>query len=118
MRRTCRGTALLESLIALFVVGVAGLSLMSLASACVERVRRATIADRESAVASALLEAVSLWSRDELEQRLGRRSQGPFVLDVQPTTSQLFTIVVSDSTEGQRLLATQLYRPGRSNRRG
>lgn len=106
-----RGTALLESLIALLVVGLAGTSLLALASACLDRTRRADEADRASAAASALLDAVSLWSRDELEQRLGQRAQNPFKLDVQERTPGLFDVVVLDSTGAHRLLTTRLHRP-------
>ncbi len=112
-----RGTALLESLIALLVVGLAGTSLLALASACLDRTRRADDADRVSAAASALLDAASLWSRDELEQRLGQRRQGPFMLDVQERTPRLFEVVISYSAGAHVLLTTRLHRPSYVTRR-
>ena len=106
-----RGTALLESLVALVVLAFAGVSLLSLAAACLERVRTADAADRRSRDASAFLEAVALWPRAELMQRLGRREQGPFQLDVQRPSPTLFVLRLTDSTGAREFASTMLFRP-------
>ena len=111
MKHQRRGTALLESLIALLVVAIAGVSLLSLASACLARVRAAHAADLASRDASAFLDAVALWPRNELMQRLGRREQGPFLLDIARPEPTVFDVRLADSTGARELLRTRLFRP-------
>ena len=110
-----RGTALLESLIALVVLAFAGVSLLSLASACLERARTADAVDRRSHDASAFLESVALWPRAELMQRLGRRAQGPFLLDIQRPNPTLFAVRLTDSTGAYEFARTSLFRPVGNN---
>ena len=105
------GVALLESLIAMSIVAIAGLALLSLATEAMKRTSDAQAADNESREASAFLDAVSLWTRTELEQRVGTRPQGRFALTVQRPGPSRFHLSLADSARSRELLTTMLYRP-------
>ena len=61
--------------------------------------------------ASALLEAVALWPRADLDRHLGDRPQGAWRMQVDRPTPTLYVIVLADSTNRRELLRTTLYRP-------
>lgn len=105
------GTILLECVIALAIVGIAGAALLSLASQSLRGAARAAVADNQSRDASAFLDVVWLWSRAELEQRLGDRRQGPYMLTIQRPDPAQFHVTLSDSARRRILLSTILYRP-------
>lgn len=107
------GAALLEALVAIAVIGVVGISAVWNAGELSNAVSAG--ADREERLrqASQLLTAVSLWSRDDLERRVGTRAQGWMRLHIDRVEPGLFLVSLSDSTTGQRLLQSALHRPGR-----
>jgi type II secretory pathway pseudopilin PulG len=105
------GVALLEALVALAILGSAGAALATLAVGASDAVHRAQRLDDDVDRASALLEAVALWPRADLDRHLGARPQGPWVLDVQHPTATLYTITIADSGDTRALLRTALYRP-------
>lgn len=105
------GVALLEVLVALAILGSVGAALGALAAGAGDTVRRAQRADEELRRASALLEAVSLWPREDLDRRLGARAQGRWMLRIQHPLSSLYTVSLADSADARELLRTALFRP-------
>lgn len=109
--RTRSGVVLLEVLVALTILGTAGAALAAMAVAANDAVRRAQQLDDDVRRASALLEAVALWPREDLDRHLGARPQGEWTLEVQRPMPTLYTLAIADSGGGRSLLRTALYRP-------
>lgn len=105
------GVALLEALVALVILTVAGLSATLAVRQGFESVRRAEAADAEMRSASAFLDAVALWTRADLDQRLGNRSEGAWRLQIDRPVPTLYLVALADSTGDRELLRTALYRP-------
>lgn len=103
----------MEVLIALAILGTVGASLAALAVGADDSVKRSVQADDEMRRASAFLDAVSLWSRADLDRHLGTRRQGPWSMEVQHPAASLYTVVITDSNGSYELLHTALYRPAR-----
>lgn len=67
--------------------------------------------------ASAFLDAVVLWPREDLDRHLGERPEGPWVLRVDRPAPTLYAVTLlagpddSTATAGTLLLATSLFRP-------
>lgn len=104
-----RGIALLEVLIGLVILATAGSALMALGRDALNTLQHVVEKDREFERASAFLDAVTLWNRTELDQRLGRRRQGPWLLTVQREAPSLYVVTLHASVT-RVLLRTSLYR--------
>ena len=106
------GFALLEALIALAILGTAGLSLVALVRSGLDGERRAQAQERELAAASRVLTAMTLLTRSDLDQRIGHHPVGEFVVDVERPERTLYRIALAnaDRTETE-LLVTVVYRP-------
>jgi type II secretory pathway component PulJ len=114
MYRTERGVVLLEVLVAVMILSVAGLGLVSLVRTGLEEERDSRDRERLLAVEERLLAGLTLLRREDLDRRLGRHPLGEFVVDVQRPERALYRIVIA----GQRApeveeLVTVLFRPGR-----
>jgi type II secretory pathway pseudopilin PulG len=109
--RARSGVILLEVLVALAVLGTAGAALAAMSVAANDAVSRAQRLDDDVRRASALLEAVALWPREDLDRHLGARPQGEWTLEVQRPAPTLYTLSIADSGDGRALLRTALYRP-------
>jgi type II secretory pathway pseudopilin PulG len=105
------GIALLEALVALLIVTVAGLAATAAVRQGAESVRRAEAADAELAEASAFFDAVALWPREDLDRHLGDRPEGGWRLHVDRPIPTLYLVTLVDSTNTRTLLRTALYRP-------
>lgn len=103
------GATLLEVIVALTILAAAGLAAMGSVRESVDAVERAAVVDREVRAASAFLEAVTLWSRTELDQRLGDRRQGPWWLRIDRASETVYAISLSDSLH-REILRTSLFR--------
>jgi type II secretory pathway pseudopilin PulG len=101
---------LLETLVALAILGVAGAALATLAVGATDAVQRAERLDDDVRRASAFLDVVALWPREDLDRRLGTRPQGEWLLDVQHVAPALYTVAIADSGDARPLLRTALYR--------
>jgi hypothetical protein len=93
--RADRGVALLEVLAAVAILGVAGLALVELVAGgtravAVAREREGELADEER-----LLAAWTLLKREELDQRIGERPVGPYVVRVQRAERGLYRIGIA-----------------------
>lgn len=111
MRLDRRGAVLLEAMVAITILAVAGTAAVTMVAESAAVVRRARDADAQARRADAFLHAVALWTRDDLDRRLGDRPQGPWRLEIQRPTPTLYEVVLTDSTGGDVLLRTALFRP-------
>lgn len=111
MARARAGIILIEALIALTILSVAGMAMLSLARATSKSVLRALASEGEINRASALLDAVTLWSREDLDRHLGTRHEGPWLMHVDRADRFIYDISLRDSTDHYELLRTMLYRP-------
>jgi len=109
-----RGTVLLEVIVALTLVAVAGVSLLELtmqaaSAAGAARQRAEMVAD-----ANAFLESISLWPRADLDRHIGRRREGKFeVLTERPTPTLYHVVIGARESDGGQLhviVETTLYR--------
>jgi type II secretory pathway pseudopilin PulG len=101
----------MEVLIALAILGTAGAGVAALAIGASDTVRHAQRADDEIRRASAFLDAVSLWPREDLDRHLGDRPQGEWRMTVEHPVPSLYTVTLADSNGTQELLRTALFRP-------
>ena len=96
---------------AITILAAAGSAIVALATEAGNAVARARATERELRRASALLEAIALWPREDLDRHLGERREGSSRLRVDRPAQTLYTIVLLDSTGRRELLRTALYRP-------
>lgn len=113
MRTGERGAALLESLVALAILAVAGVSLIGLLVDASRGERKFELRDARSERAEQVLVTLSLEDKRGLDIRLGRRSAGEFVTDVERPEQGLYRLAVADSAAPDSpLLVTVVFRPG------
>src|SRR5450432_4926981 len=111
MRRADRrGVALLEVLAALAILGIAGSGLTAFAIESAGAVRRARAEDDRMRAASAFLDKVALWERDDLDRHLGDHRQGDWRLSIMRPAATLYVVRLADSSGARTLLSTALYR--------
>ena len=113
MRGGERGAALLESLVALAILAIAGVSLIGLLVDTERGESAFELRETRSEGAEQLLTRLSLEDKRGLDIRLGRRSVGEFVTDVQRPEPGLYRLAVADSLAPDTpLLVTVVFRPG------
>ena len=100
---------LLEVLAALTIFAFAAASAIELLSQLSATEQRAHALERTVVDQDRLMAAYSLLARDDLDRRLGPRTVGPYVIEVQRPAVTLYRVTVGDSTGVE--LATLLYRP-------
>lgn len=83
---------------------------MMAASQALHGITLAREREAEMLQADRLFDAVSLWSREDLDLRLGEREQGSYRLHIDRPLPTLYTVVVRDSLD-RELLRTSLFRP-------
>lgn len=105
-----RGTALLEALVALVIVGTAGISLIEAVGGALRLTQLASDREREFMAASQFMESAVLWSRVEIDQRLGERRQGAMQMTIERLSRGTYLLTLRDSTEAL-LVRTAVYRP-------
>jgi type II secretory pathway pseudopilin PulG len=115
MHRTKRssrgGVVLLEALVALVILATAGAAAVTMAAECARDIQRIAEAERNLRAASAFLDVVSLWSRDDLNRHLGSRMQGVWMMRVDRPAPTLYVTSLTDTATKVELLRTSLYRP-------
>jgi type II secretory pathway pseudopilin PulG len=110
VRRRDAGASLLEVIVALTILVTAGTAALAMASQVLHAVERARLVEAEFRAANAFFEAVALWTRDDLDRRLGERRQGAWRLRIDRPTPTLYVAVLRDSL-GYELLRTSFHRP-------
>jgi type II secretory pathway pseudopilin PulG len=111
--RPRRGAALLEAIVALAVFGTAGSAALVLVRDATRAVEHAREAEARVRDADAFMHAVSLWTRDDLDRRLGERAQGAWRLVIQRPNPSVYEIVLRDTLSDAVLLSTALHRATR-----
>lgn len=116
--RAERGVALLEVLAAVVILGVAGLALVELVAGGTRAVGVSRDRERELLDAERLLTAWSLLKRDELDQRIGERVVGPYLVRVQRPERGLYRLAVGRSAAPEvEELVTVVWRGNASDAR-
>ena len=111
--RNERGIVLLEVLVALVILATTGIGLMEVVSAGLRAERDARAREATLATEQRLLVALTLLNRGELDQRIGRRQIGEFLIDVQRPEQTLYRIALLQRNSLQvEELVTVVYRRG------
>lgn len=106
------GFVLLEALIALAILGTAGLSFVALVRAGLDSERRSLEQESATATASRVLTAMTLLTGPDLERRLGVRRIGEFSVEVQRPERTLYRLAIAAAdAPSSALLVTVVYRP-------
>ena len=105
-----RGFALLEVLVALAVLSIAGLAFVELAGQSLRTLDRAREVERRVVDEDRLLAAYTLLNRRDLGARLGARRVGPYDVRVERLGFSLFRVAVGPAGAPADLV-TVLYRP-------
>jgi hypothetical protein len=103
--------ALLEVLVALAVLGLAGVALVDVSAQSLRVLDHAGTVERRIADEDRLLAAYTLLDRRDLGQRTGRHRVGPYDVRVERLDLTLFRITVGPPGEPADL-TTVVYRPG------
>lgn len=113
-----RGVVLLEILVALTILSVAGLGLVELVTGNLRAVAIAVERERELADVERLLTAYTLLTRPDLDIRLGTTEIGAYVVSVQRPERELYRIAVGRvETPAVEDLVTVVFRPGENRGR-
>ena len=104
------GSTLLECMVALSILGLAGVAAVQAVRESAHAVATSRLADKEIAQASAFLDYVALWSPSELDLRLGTHVQGRWRLRIDHV-SATYHVVLQDSSGRRNLIGTALYHP-------
>jgi len=106
-----RGAALLEAIVALAIVSIAGLSILELVSASQRQRTRLDEYERLLTGADRVLTAMVLHTRQDLDRRLGTHAVAAFAVNVTRPEETLYRIAVGDSLVPEvELLTTVVYR--------
>jgi len=108
--RAKSGVALLEALIAVTIVSITSLSAITMVRETAHAITRARARDQELRQASAFLTTATLWTRGDLDRRLGSRAQGAWKLHIEREGSTLYVLSLRDSTGRFELLRTSVFR--------
>ena len=109
MRGRC-GMMLIEVMAAVAILGTVGGAYLVLTSTTLRRVEQAGARERDFAAADEFMGATTLWTRDDLDRRLGERKQGPWLLEVQRESPRLYSLRLRDSATRAVVLETAVYR--------
>lgn len=116
VRRAARpGVVLLEAIVAMTILAIAGGAVVALATDSARAVERAREADAATASASAFLDAIALWPREDLDRHLGARDEGGWQMIIDRPTPTLYAVTLADSAGKRVLLHTVLYRAEATN---
>jgi type II secretory pathway component PulJ len=94
VRSADRGIALLEVLVAVVILTIAGLSLVTLVAQATASTAAARDREAEQADEDRLLAATTLLTRQDLDLRLGSRDVGPYTVTVARPEPTLYRIAV------------------------
>ncbi|MCG8469650.1 MAG: hypothetical protein MJB57_15830 [Gemmatimonadetes bacterium] len=111
-RRTLdAGAALIETLVAVAIIAVVTVAVTGLASQSLAVAAASARADAVTREADALFRAASLWTRDDLDRRLGDRAQGDWWMSVDRPSREIYRLSLRRTEDGPEILWTVLYRP-------
>jgi hypothetical protein len=103
--------ALLEVLVALLILATAGLALTELVASGLRAERDSRAREELLKTEERVLAALTLLKRSELDQRLGRRLIGEFLVDIQRPEATLYRIaLLQEQSPHSEDLVTVVYR--------
>ncbi len=106
-----RGAVLLEVLVAMVILATAGIGLVEVVGAGLRAERDAREREQTLAAEERVLAAMTLLNRTELDQRIGRRQIGEFVIDVKRPERALYRIaILREQSSHVEDLVTVVYR--------
>ena len=109
--RNDRGVALLEVLIALAILAIAGMALVGAVSAGLRATALASDRERASVRRDELMTGLSLLSRPELDARLGVHQLGAYAVEIQHPRAALYRLAITGpAPDDAGTLATLVYR--------
>lgn len=109
--RDRRGAVLLEALVALVILATAAITLVEVIGAGLRAERDAREREDVLATEERVMAALTLQSRSELDQRIGRRDIGEFIVDVQRPEPTLYRIaLLRQESPHVEELVTVVYR--------
>lgn len=118
MKTSNRGMILLEVLVAMMILGSTAIALVGLAAAAVRTEARDRADERQLAEADRVLVAVTLLTKGELDQRIGRHRIGEFSVTIRRPEPELYWIGIGLSPAmGSEELVTAVYRADESGGR-
>lgn len=107
------GVALLETLIALIVMGIVGIAILEVVASATKSTRSAWLSEERIRRASQLLQGYAIMNRHQLEQRIGEQGFGALRIRVTRPRPGVFRVSAVDTLALEReLLVTLLHRPG------
>ncbi|HEX7980445.1 MAG TPA: type II secretion system protein [Gemmatimonadaceae bacterium] len=110
-----RGMLMLEVMLGIAILGIAGVALVTLLTETLATASRGRAAEREVLGAAQLLDRATLWSNGELAMRLGRARVGAWDLEIAAPRARLYTLTVLDTLTRVVVLRTTVYRPAPAN---
>lgn len=104
------GAVLLEVIIAMTIFAIASTTTLVRAAQARHVVVLARASEDRLNAASAFLDHVVLWSREDCDRHLGAHPQGRWLLDIEHPEATLYTVTVLDGKSHEKLLNTVVYR--------
>jgi Tfp pilus assembly protein PilV len=108
------GAALLEVVVGLTILAVAGTAFVALLAQSAESVRAFRHREAETVQAAAALERITLWSHTELAAHAGTIALPGLTVRISEIAPSLYAIAMTDSVDRVALLRTVLYAPDTS----
>lgn len=103
------GAVLIEVIIAMSILFLSGLVSVHLTLEARTAVERATLREAELLAASQFMSVVWLWPREDLDRRLGIRTQGHWLLRIERTEPSLYSIAILDGLTHEPLVSSVRY---------
>lgn len=110
LTNTRSGAVLLEVIVAMTIFAIASTTTVARAAQARHVVALARASEDRLNAASAFMDHVVLWSRDDFDRHLGTHPQGIWLLEIEHPASSLYTVVLLDGESHQELLDTVVYR--------
>ncbi|MEP6493406.1 MAG: hypothetical protein ABJF01_12055 [bacterium] len=112
-----RGSALIEVLLALVLLGVAGSALITLLGQTAHSMRTTLEGERLARAAASELGGLAVATHADLVARQGRSSLHGWTFQITAVSLSLFDVTISEPGGRTPLLQTTLYRPDSSDAR-
>lgn len=112
-----RGSALLDVVVALVVLALAGVGLITVTGQTAHTMRSVRETEREAIAASAELDRLVAYDRAQLAAMIGSSVHGEWSIDVAAVGHDLYDVAVSRRGGAVPLLLTTAYRPDTADRR-
>jgi hypothetical protein len=106
-----RGSALLDVIVALVVLGLSGVAMITLLGQTAHGMRSVRNTERQSRRASDELGRFVVYDRAQLIAMVGRSLSHGWSIEVRQATPDLFDVSIAESDTSAALLRTTIYRP-------